>query len=484
MKSMSGFRRMWSDYGFEGVFRTGNILKMIRYSVMTLSTGLTIFSSIALLSRERQNTSRLLQDALDSTILRPVHQEGKEDIWSRLLHELGKRGLSREDLSPAIAHVTPFHSDFSELVFIRDYVNADRSDSEGLRQIAISSNVSDAMRQLILSELPAANDPDKLVDRLIARLVQKWIDSGYLSMNSYPKRSEFSNRETSEAVGVDIGCTVGPRGFFDAADATFFPADQLTTAANFLEQWGFLMVKKTLHNQELQRLKGYLELSQEPASEVGERVVRMDPNIARSRATANRLHLLLRGSKLEHVFESVHASLAPVIARIHYSRFPGSRIMISDLRLVIVDHAAEKGNWSLYNPRGGYTVMIPLHNRDSRDGTHSFLVGSHFLSDERQGYFRRALAALQRIWLFPKPINVSDLQPDGCWRAGDALVVENRLLIRSESNKLFKSGTYLVLKYETCKAAPNQAFWGGKLLFRVAALIDTIAEWSDPKFDY
>jgi hypothetical protein len=156
--------------------------------------------------------------------------------------------------------------------------------------------------------------------------------------------------------------------------------------------------------------------------------------------------------------------------------------MVSDLRLVIVDHAAQKGNWSLFNPRGGFTVMIPLHDRDCRAGTHSLIAGSHFLADRQLGLMQRLWMSVQRLICSPFPISVTDLSEDGRWHAGDALVIDNRLLIRSEENSIFNSGTYILIKYETCENSGNVAFWSGKLLFRLASLIEKISEYSNPKY--
>ena len=409
---------MWSDYGFEGVFRPENLTRLTRWSIISASAACVSFSAMIWLFRCREKHTHLFTSLTAASDELKVYPK----ILSDLIEKLHAKGISDAQISAALTHVTPLHSDLSEGVFITD-------------------------------------------ERINER-----IEQNLFKINSYPKRCEFANRETGEAVGVDIGCTIG------SISPRLAPAE-LGEAESMLRRWGFVIVKNSLVESEVEKLRKSLHLTREPASLVGERIAAMDANISRSRATANRLHLLIRGSKLENLFHSVHASLVPLITRLHCS---SSRLMLSDLRLVIVDQAAEKSNWSLFNPRGGFTVIIPLHDRDIRTGTYSLLPGSHLLADKRINIFSRIYMTFQRMSLMPHPVQVTDLWEDGCWRAGDALVLDNRLLVRAQENKLFSSGTYILAKYETSEQAPTKSYFGGKIIFRIANLIETVSKLSGP----
>ena len=159
----------------------------------------------------------------------------------------------------------------------------------------------------------------------------------------------------------------------------------------------------------------------------------------------------------------------------------GEHLILSDVRLVVVDEAAEKTNWTIYNPRGGYTVMIPLHERDYRMGTQEIIGGSHFLLNKSIRLHQRLSWALKRALLVPFPMKVSDFTADGCWRPGDALVLDNRVLVRGEENAMFKSGSYLLVKYEPIDAAAGGICLSGKILFRLAKVWEAASRWSYPR---
>ena len=83
----------------------------------------------------------------------------------------------------------------------------------------------------------------------------------------------------------------------------------------------------------------------------------------------------------------------------------------------------------------------------------------------------------ERYRLFKRPINITDLYTDGTWKAGDAFVFDNRLLVRGGENALFRSGTYLLAKYETVDESPKAVYFGGKVWFRLAQFLETLAPY-------
>jgi hypothetical protein len=143
--------------------------------------------------------------------------------------------------------------------------------------------------------------------------------------------------------------------------------------------------------------------------------------------------------------------------------------------LVVVDHAAHELSWTTYNQRGGFSVMIPLQTHDYRSGSQEFIPGSHMLLETNINLLRRIYMFLERYIGFKRPLTITELSADGTWQAGDAFVFDNRLLIRGTGNDLFRSGSYILAKYETADEAPSPFYLRRNVLLRLAQFFSALA---------
>lgn len=389
---------------------------------------------------------------------------------------LMRKGVAINDLTNAASRLLPIESDLRNLNVVLESLQSNQFES------GIQSIRDPRMQSICVNSVAQGGSPEMIRERIVNDVCDSWINRGYFRRNAFPNRSIFGNRETSEAVGMDIGCTISTSLDPTATDTQQLTDETLNGAARAIDRWGFTILRKAVTQLKVSALVEHLKLDQGSASKNGERIIKHDPNISHNRAMVNRLQLLIRGSKLETYTTELHTAFAPLLTLLQQSRaIEGEELMLSDVRLIIVDEGADAGNWSIFNPRGGFTVVLPLHDRDSRTGTFQIVPGSHFIANRNLPLFRRMILSCQRLLDFPFPISVTDLYDDGSWRAGDALVLDNRVLLRPEQNKVFRSGTYLLMKYETAESATPQIFVGGKILFRFAQLLDELATWVNPR---
>jgi len=394
------------------------------------------------------------------------------------------RGVTIDEIRYAADHIAPMQSHIFEM---HSVIQAVEDQSEGgvvtadslkcvIDSLHIGYTISLICRAVINRPevMKVADWKEMALDNLVAH----WMAMKYWDRSTYPKREIFGQRETSEAVGVDIGSGVRTdmEGFFRG-----YVAGVYQRMLRSLNHWGFVVMKEAVPRDQICHIHSELGITTDHASVVGEYILNKDPNISHSRASANRLQLLLRGSRLEELTSALHTYILPLVTGWYDRRYINPpRVILSDVRLVVVDHAAHPTNWTVYNPKGGLSVMIPLQDRNTNSGSQAFIPGSHFLLDGNMGGLNRLASAIQRYFKAARPLKITDMYDDGVWRAGDAFIFDNHLLIHGEENKLFKSGAYILMKYETANQAPPDLYLKGKILFRLGSLLDRIAIMSRP----
>ena len=486
MKSMSGLRRFVSDYGFEGILHEKNIIRAVNFSLRATAIASLSFSSIVIAMRHPPSiTLDRFRADLASISATPPSQKETDRLLRLVQPALEEHGLSSDDLKTGTRHFSPVESQLLEAdFFLRELRKRIERQGRGRLVDVVSeivrSHCGGTIQEIAIASAKTVNSVTEFPKVFLTGVVGNWKQNRYLDATAYPNKAVFGHRESSEAVGIDIGSKISTMFSGDGNALSVLQQEQIEKGVSVIKQWGFSVIRNAVPEGELSTLVRALELDQNVATEIGNRIVRQDPNVSHNRAMPNRLQLLLRGSALEGLTESLHSAVAPLVWSLN-DRRSGEKLMLSDVRLVVVDHGAERGNWTLMNPRGGYTIMIPLNDRDGRMGTQTLLPASHFLADRSMGLLQRVRLTFQRYRLLAHPVAVTDLMEDGCWRAGDALVLDNRLLLRADENHIFKSGTYVLVKYESETAAPGGVYWSGKVLFRLAQLAETISAWTHPR---
>ena len=478
MKSMSGIRRLWSDYGYEGILREENLWHAARTLVYSASAmaGIFSFSVLALRSRDQSVFMNIKSD-MESLSALKGSTEFASALISLVKEELERNKLNVDDLKRAASNLRSVEADLIQLNDVYQLLRRDASHTEAFARLSSPAlkRICETAWSECLSVLP-------FKEKVAKDLVAMWIRRGDFNFDEVPNRALFGNRETSEAIGVDIGSQIESVISSGGAGVRYVDSKGLQQSVRLIEQWGFAVLKDAVSTEYLQALCEKWKLTQGSASENGERVKSMDANVSHSRAMVNRLNMILRGSKLEEDTRRIHSAIFPIVSSLqHRQGLQDKPLIMSDLRIVVVDEAAERTKWTIYNPRGGYTVLIPLHDRDYRMGTQEIIGGSHFLLNKSIGVFRRLSWAAHRAYMVPFPMRVADFTSDGCWRAGDALILDNRVLVRGEENTMFKSGTYLLAKYEPADSAASALFLSGKILFRLAQVWEAVSRWSHPK---
>ena len=478
MKSLSGIRRLWSDYGYEGILREENLWKIARVLAFSTSAVTTMFSlSVVALRTRDQTVFDTIKADMSDLCAAPAPPHLAHSFISLVREELEKKKISIADLRRAAAHLRTVEVDLVQLYYVVESLARGNEKEEAFVALATPS-----LRSISEAAWSECKSVSAFREKVATNLVEEWIKRGVFNFDRIPNKSVFGNRETSEAIGVDIGCRIGSVLSSDGHNVQCLDAQQLHPAVRLVEQWGFALIKNAIPSEYVTSLCEKWKLNQGTATENGERVKSLDANISHSRAMVNRLNMIVRGSKLEEDTQRIHSAIFPIVSSLHERAGKDDKpLMMSDIRIVVVDEAAERTNWTIYNPRGGFTVMIPLHDRDYRMGSQEMIGGSHFLINKSINIFRRLSWASSRAYMVPFPVRVTDFTPDGCWRAGDALVLDNRTLVRGEENTSFKSGTYLLAKYEPVDAAAGGLFLSGKILFRLAQAWETVSRWSHPR---
>eukprot|EP00928_Gymnodinium_smaydae_P040770 TRINITY_DN2761_c0_g2_i1.p3 TRINITY_DN2761_c0_g2~~TRINITY_DN2761_c0_g2_i1.p3 ORF type:complete len:227 (+),score=46.37 TRINITY_DN2761_c0_g2_i1:1807-2487(+) len=194
-----------------------------------------------------------------------------------------------------------------------------------------------------------------------------------------------------------------------------------------------------------------------------------DANVAMGRYTFGRLHCLLRGSgAFEPAAVAAHAAVAPLVhAFFRPHTAEGASVFLSEAQLVVADPCAETQRWHLDSVGGpALTVLVPLSTARASHGPQAVLPASHHLHDRRLPLLQRfgkcvsALAAshgAQTLVAHPSASSAAAAAPDaeGCWAAGDALLLDSRLLHRGLPNEsLGAPFALLVLRYDLTDSPP------------------------------
>jgi hypothetical protein len=459
-QSFKGFRRFVSDYGFEGIFSPSNINRSVNCTLLGTSLLATFVTGTVWYGRSggadlRAATIAPVVDAaplLDRVILR-----------SSIVKALERHGYSWEDFLEAARHFTSVEW---TVLYMADRFLGAKSDMLPRVENGI-------VARIFATVADSTKDTPPSIEVGLDMLVLHWAKHGLLNPRTFNATGVFGHRQTSEAVGADIGSKVEP--ILTSTRGNCVDVKSAERAVDLLEERGFVLVRNSLSQVQIDELRKSLALASGPAREIGERIVQLDPNISHSRASPNRLNLLLRGSGLERITQSVHHSASMIVAAaLDRSELEPSRLMVSDVRLVVVDEAASECSWTLYNPRGGYSMLIPLDDRDNVSGTYRLIPGSHHITRPSISLSTRLSTLVREFPRFCCTVDVNEFSPEGCWRAGDALIFDNNLLVRGLGNKAFKSGTYLLVKYEKPEHASPEFYLPGKFFFRLARFIELV----------
>lgn len=316
-----------------------------------------------------------------------------------------------------------------------------------------------------LEEMGLAGDALAAARRTMA---ERWRALGYFDgVLSEPTRAElFGRRLTSDAQCVDVGVLVPPylASFAEVLGVqppSWEPRPTLREeAAASLRSWGCALLRGAVAPADVAALREQLGLgsgaSSRRATEVGQWLLQHDPNIAMGRYTFGRLHCLLRGSpELEPQAVAVHAAIAPIVhAYFKDEELAGGRVFLSEAQLIVADPCAEGQTWHIENSSApGLTVFVPLSNITSDRGPQELLPGTHFLSDSSLPLRERARRCLRALCATHGTVVAAS--PERPWAAGDALVMDGRLLHRGLSNdSLGAPAAVLVLRYDLTRAPP------------------------------
>jgi len=254
-------------------------------------------------------------------------------------------------------------------------------------------------------------------------------------------------------------------------------------AAAALDRWGCTLLRGAVTAEDVAALREAFGLGAgsgaRRAGEVGRWLLQRDPNIAMGRYTFGRLHCLLRGSpELGPEAVSAHAALAPLVHT--FFRTPeahGSRVFLSEAQLIVSEPLADAQAWHLDAVGGpGLSVFLPLADVTADRGAQEVLPGTHRLHDATASVrerLRRCLAALCATHGAASPA------PGGSptlWRAGDALVLDGRLLHRGLANdSLGAPVAMLVLRYDLAESP-----WPGcsrrwlRMMTRVGRVLESL----------
>jgi len=151
----------------------------------------------------------------------------------------------------------------------------------------------------------------------------------------------------------------------------------------------------------------------------------------------------------------MHAAFAPLVhSYFRKAVAGGSRVFLSEAQLIVADPLAEVQTWHLDATGGpGLSIFVPLTHVARDRGPQELLPGTHHLHATGLGLrqrLRRCLAALTATHgAVPLATDCST------WFAGDALVLDSRLLHRGLGNdSLGAPMQVVVLRYDLAESPP------------------------------
>lgn len=347
-------------------------------------------------------------------------------------------------------------------------------------------NAARHLRPVELELQQLAEVPDEDSAKLPA-LAARWRQKGYLSRNAGAPPAFFGRRLTSDAQGVDIGVMVPPYLFPEsdvpAVHVPEWSADLREAGVSSLEQWGCVLLRGALARDDVSALRDAFGMGSgsnaQLATQVGQVLLSHDSNIAMGRYTFGRLHCLLRGSPtFEPLAVAVHSALAPLV-HAYFARSESSegRVFLSEAQLIIADPMAEQQGWYVNSVGGpGLTVFVPLARINSNSGTHQVLPGTHHLQQGTLSMRERLSRCLSALCTTHGAMSVVDDSSSMPWDAGDALVLDGRVMHRARGNDSMGAAIpVLVLRYDLADSPPpGCSRWWLLYLSQVAASMDMV----------
>jgi len=259
-----------------------------------------------------------------------------------------------------------------------------------------------------------------------------------------------------------------------------------------LEQYGACFLKNAISRPILDEIREAFEFNEntrfESARTTAERLLKLDPNVSASRYTFGRLHLLLRGTIFDDALRRVHSPFLPLV----YDFFPEAcppfedRIAVTEVQLVITEPMALAQVWHMDNGHRGLTVMIPLEPVRTQ-GLQKVLLGSHRPAQEAWEVLLDTHGPIDsyRIPQGESPhgaaVAPAPTGDDHVWDAGEALIMDSRLLHRGESNEsAHEAIPILVIRYDLIsQMPPGQRPWDTRFLMHVGRNIERVFHGAD-----
>ena len=205
MKSMTGIRRLWSDYGMEGFYGKENLIRGVSLVVYSASACVFTFSLLVWSLRLRnQGVYVDLVNSLRQIRAVPLEPSLADELLEPVADAVYQSGITTEGLRKAASHWKPVDSDLLELHRILRVLSQTNDISH-----TITNCCDPVLKALCIALHATSPSVSEFRKQLPLLLVRSWIDRKFFEFDSFPKRSAFGNRETSEAIGVDIGCKVG-----------------------------------------------------------------------------------------------------------------------------------------------------------------------------------------------------------------------------------------------------------------------------------
>jgi len=254
-------------------------------------------------------------------------------------------------------------------------------------------------------------------------------------------------------------------------------------AASCLHTWGCVLLRGALTDKDVASLRDAFGLgvgsTARKAGEVGRLLQGIDPNIQMGRYTVGRLHCLLRGSQtFEPLALAVHTALAPLVYAYFRNAGGGNhRCFLSEAQLVVADPCAESQAWYVNSAGGpGLTVVVPLARITADTGPYAMLPGTHVLLDANMSLRERVRTCLSTLCSTNGAVSVVDKTSSFAWEAGDALVLDGRMMhCALKNDSLGAPIPVLVLRYDLSESPPPGAGRFKLLsLCRVAAMLDSV----------
>ncbi|KAF4661895.1 hypothetical protein FOZ61_002880 [Perkinsus olseni] len=329
-------------------------------------------------------------------------------------------------------------------------------------------------------------------------LVKEWHNRQYFDTRTYYDDKAFGHRHSDRAFGYNIGSNIVLLFYPAHLDLTWIlsnivpppPRFNSLEIATALRQWGVAILRQAISPEEVERLQEVFHTDGDNASHIGVQVLAHDGNIKFGRFAHSRLHMLLRGTTMEQPTTAcnrswmgvLHSVAEDMAAQLDDGAGERRRMYLADVRLVAVDHGSPpERHFHADNGAAGFTVLLPLTDRDAKLGTQVLLPGTHILSigdGSLSSLIERLRTYSRRFMMSGGSLKVHELYPDGCWRAGDALILDSRTLYRGEHSVVFKPGVMLVFRYDfEGHEAPGITNMQRKVLFKFGYLANLIGSY-------